>query len=104
MDCRMYKRLKTRLRPAKVLSLAARFVCDCAMTDHSDNGARLRFFKEADLPERFIVYDESEAMTRPARLVWQAWPEAGVCFEGPATRVARKEQERIAGPYYAVGG
>ncbi|SJZ82300.1 hypothetical protein [Consotaella salsifontis] len=103
MDCRMFKRLRTRLRPAKVLTLSARFVCDCAMTDQSERGAKLRFFKETALPEHFIVYDESEAQKRPAKLIWNIWPEAGVCFEGPPASVGIKERERIAGPYYAIG-
>ncbi|MEF2071754.1 hypothetical protein [Consotaella aegiceratis] len=95
-------RLRTRLRPAKMLTETGRFVRDCAVTDRTGRGARLRFFEPTELPERFVLYEERDASRRPVRTIWSAGAEAGVRFEGPAEIVDAAERERIAGRYYAV--
>lgn len=103
-DGRLHPRSRTRLRPAKVLTETGRFVCDCAVTDRSLRGARLRFFAARRLPPRFYLYDEAETTRQLARMIWNAGAEAGIRFIGLSQPVDAIERERIAGRYYAVGG
>ncbi len=98
-------RRKARLRPAKLLAEDGRFLCDCAVIERSDSGARLRAFAPVDtlLPEDLFLFDEVEALKIRARIVWARGAELGLALLSAAELVTGRERERIAGRYYAVG-
>ena len=99
---RRVERVSTRLKPAKLLSLKGGFLADCAITDRSLSGARLRVFSPPHLPAQMILFDETETIAWQAHLAWDKGTEAGVRFlSGPLT-VPPEIVQRIAGRYYAV--
>ncbi|WP_102958772.1 hypothetical protein [Mangrovicella endophytica] len=101
-DSRLYPRLRTRLRPGKLVSNEGGFLADCAIIDRSTRGARLRFFDDTARPEHFSLLDEVEGVMQPARLVWSAGSEAGACFTGLREVPEAAELARVSGRYYAV--
>lgn len=104
VEKRSARRLRTRLRPGKLLGENGCFLSDCAIVERSAGGARVRIFGTgADLLQEIALFDETELVRRPARLVWTSHSLAGLCYAGPAEAVGPEEHERIAGRYYAVG-
>ena len=104
LDRRQQARRKTRLRPAKLLTEGGQFLCDCAVVERSESGARIRAFSKVEvlLPEMLFLYDEVEAFKHRARIVWSSGAELGLAFESLAEFVEDGERHRIAGRFYAV--
>ncbi|WP_182085415.1 hypothetical protein [Aureimonas sp. ME7] len=102
---RRAQRRATRLRPAKLMGEAGRFLCDCALVERSREGARVRAFAPVErlLPEHLFLYDEVEALRWPARIVWARGAELGLCVDAAPERPGQAERHRIAGRFYAVG-
>jgi len=98
-------RRKARLRPGKLLTEGGRFLCDCAVIERSATGARIRAFApvETMLPEDLFLLDEVESLKVRARIVWARGAELGLALLSAAEAVDAREQERVAGRYYAVG-
>ena len=101
---RRTSRISTRLKPGKLLSRRGAFIADCAITDRSATGARVRVFDPATLSGEMILFDETGTVVWPARLVWEHGPEAGLRFLAGELPVPPAIVERIAGRYYAVPG
>ncbi len=99
---RRAERISTRLKPGKLLSTQGRFLADCAITDRSGEGARVRVFGTADLRSQMILFDETETVAWPAELAWDQGSEAGLRFLAGSQPVPADVVHRISGRYYAV--
>lgn len=99
---RRAERVATRLKPGKLLSPDGRFLADCAITDRSGGGARVRVFGGTDLASRMILFDETETVAWAAQLAWDQGSEAGLRFLSGSTAVPPDVVNRISGRYYAV--
>lgn len=99
---RRANRVSTRLKPGKLLSPEGRFLADCAITDRSGNGARVRVFGGVDLRPQMILFDETETRAWAAQLAWDEGSEAGLKFLSDSRPVPDEIVHRIAGRYYAV--
>ncbi|KQT45159.1 hypothetical protein ASG43_12765 [Aureimonas sp. Leaf454] len=102
IEQRASERVATRLKPGKLLTVKGGFLADCAITDRSATGARVRIFGSPRLPSDLILFDETGTVAWPTHLAWDRGTEAGLQFlAGPLT-VPPEIVHRIAGPYYAV--
>ncbi|WP_062017632.1 hypothetical protein [Aureimonas sp. AU4] len=103
---RQEPRRSTRLRPGKLLTEGGQFLCDCAVVERSETGARIRAFApvETMLPENLFLYEEVEARRTRVRIAWAKGAELGLTVTALAEEIVGIERERIAGRYYAVGG
>lgn len=99
---RSASRIRSRLRPGKLLSEEGAFIGDCAITDRTASGARVRIFDAAALPSEMALFDERDTEQWQVELVWAAGAEAGLRFLTPPTPVEEGDAEKIAGRYYAV--
>ncbi|MEP0509943.1 MAG: hypothetical protein ABJD38_14630 [Aurantimonas coralicida] len=79
-DKRSARRVRTRLRPQRVLSMRNAIIADCAMVDRSDSGAKLQFIVDVDLPRIFLLQDLAEGTTHEVELIWSRPGQAGVRF------------------------
>ncbi|BDA85908.1 hypothetical protein Sa4125_34500 [Aureimonas sp. SA4125] len=95
-------RLRSRLRPGKLLSPTGRYLADCAIIDRSKAGARVRLFEAAELSPAMTLFDESETVQWDVRMIWSAEGQAGLRFTSDAQAVGPADAERIAGRYYAL--
>ena len=99
---RRSSRMPTRLRPGKLLTEEGRFIGDCAITDRTEVGVRVRVFEPHRLPAEMSLFDERDTLRWGVELVWTDGAEAGLRFVTPSSAVAADDLERIAGRYYAV--
>jgi hypothetical protein len=99
---RRAERVPTRLKPGKLLSIKGGFLADCAITDRSPGGARVRIFEARQLPPQLILFDETRTLAWPTHLAWDRGTEAGLAFLSGPLEVPPEIVERIAGRYYAV--
>jgi hypothetical protein len=102
-DRRARERVRTRLRPGKLLDAELSFLADCAIVDRSDAGLRVRCFGEVDGHRRVTVFVVNDGSLQNGRLAWSRLPDVGICLEGEPVAADADALRRIAGPYYAVG-
>ena len=95
-------RMPTRLRPGKLLTEEGRFIGDCAITDRTEVGVRVRVFEPHRLPAEMSLFDERDTLRWGVELVWTEGADAGLRFTGPSSAVGEDDVTRIAGRYYAV--
>jgi hypothetical protein len=102
-ELRLTRRLRTRLRSAKILDAANAFVCDCLIYDRSATGLRLTLARDARLPPQFQVHDDETGVVETVAMVWRRGATLGVrfCGYGAATLKA-SERAALSGRYYAV--
>src|SRR5208282_255246 len=67
-----------RLRSAKVLDAAFRFVCECRICERSLNGLRLALARDIPLPRRLAVHIDESGDVRCAKVVWRRGIVIGV--------------------------
>jgi len=93
-----------RLRSAKLLDAAYRFVCECRICDRSVNGLRLALGRNVGLPSPLAVHIDETGEVRRAKVVWRRGPIIGVRLYDAAPAGALKASERFAlrQRYYAV--
>lgn len=95
-------RVRTRLRPGKLLNEDGGFIADCAILDRSNGGRRIRCFAPIEMPERVWLLDEREAVATAASPVWTHRTLAGLRLAGSPVAMDRHAYLQAAGPYYAV--
>src|SRR5271170_7604961 len=61
---RASSREQTRLRSAKLLDAAYRFLCECRICDHSRHGLRLALGRNIRLPRRMAVHIDETGEVR----------------------------------------
>lgn len=96
------KRVRTRLRPGKILDADGLFLADCAILDRSPTGLRVRLFASLALSGPIRVLDERGRDVAPGRSVWQRAGEAGIAIAEEANCLEPRAFAVAAGPYYAV--
>ena len=104
-DCRGLRK-PARLRSAKLLDAAYRFVCEGRICDRSRDGLRLALARDIGLPPRLAVHIDETGEVRGARIVWRRGPTIGVRLDEAAPADALKASDRYAlrRRYYAVPG
>ena len=102
----MGPREPARLRSAKLLDSAYRFVCEGRICDRSRDGLRLALARNIGLPPRLAVHIDETGEVRDARIVWRRGATIGVRLHEAATADALKPSDRYAlrQRYYAVAG
>ena len=105
-DQRRGLREPARLRSAKLLDAAYRFVCEGRICDRSRDGLRLALARDVALPSRLAVHIDETGEVRGASVVWRRGPTIGVRLQGVAPADALKASDRYAlrQRYYAVPG
>jgi len=97
-------RRRTRLRSAKILDFANKFVCECLVLDRSADGLRLRLGGAVRLPRYFRVHDDESGKVDVVATAWRRGATLGVRFSRALGPVSLKPTERSAlgGRFYAV--
>jgi len=97
-------RRRTRLRSAKILDSANKFVCECLIHDRSASGLRLTLARNLGLPAHFRVHDDETGKVDVVETVWRRGAVLGVRFSRAFGLVSIKPSDRAAlrGQFYAV--
>lgn len=103
-DHRAAGRQRTRLRSAKILDSANRFVCDCLIHDRSATGLRLTLARNMGLPPQFRLHDDETGKVDAVATVWRRGASLGVRYSPSAGPVSIKPsvQSALRGRYYAI--
>ena len=66
---------------ARILSLTGETICDCALCDVSQAGARLAVLAVDMVPDEFILrFSASSDVSRRCKIAWRKEDEIGVTF------------------------
>jgi hypothetical protein len=66
---------------ARIMSLKAETICDCALIDVSDGGARLAVLAVEIVPDEFLLtFSKSSDVSRRCKVMWRKDDEVGVTF------------------------
>ncbi|HUI95085.1 MAG TPA: PilZ domain-containing protein [Xanthobacteraceae bacterium] len=66
---------------ARILSLTAEPICDCALCDVSQAGARIAVLAVDMVPDEFILrFSVSSDVSRRCKVMWRKEDEIGVAF------------------------
>ena len=97
-------RAATRLRSAKLLDAAYRFVCEARICDRSLNGLRLALARDVELPPRLAVHIDETGEVRGANVIWRRGPTIGIRLQEAAPADALRPGDRYAlkERYYAI--
>jgi hypothetical protein len=103
-DQRQHSRERTRLRSAKVLDGAYRFLCESRICDRSPDGLRLALARDVALPPEFAVHIDETSEVREAKIVWRRGSTIGVRLQSGARAGALRPCDRYAlkERYYAI--
>ena len=103
-DHRAAGRQRTRLRSAKILDSANKFVCDCLIHDRSASGLRLTLAQNLGLPAHFRVYEDESGEVDVVETVWRRGAVLGVRYSQALAAAPIKPSDRSAlqGLFYAV--
>jgi hypothetical protein len=93
---RASSREQTRLRSAKLLDAAYRFLCECRICDCSLHGLRLALGRNIRLPRRMAVHIDETGEVRGAKVVWRRGSVIGVHLRERAPANALKPWDRFA--------
>jgi len=93
-----------RLRSAKLLDSAYRFVCECRICDRSPHGLRLLLARNVRLTRPLAVHIDETSEVRAAKIVWRNGSMLGVRLGDRAHPDAIKPSYRYAlrERYYGV--
>jgi hypothetical protein len=98
------QRAQARLRSAKLLDAAYRFLCECRICDRSLHGLKLALARNIRLPRRMAVHIDETGEVRGAKVVWRLGPVIGVHLRERAPANALKPSDRFAlrDRYYGI--
>ena len=93
---RAHARERTRLRSAKLLDGAYRFVCEGRICDRSRNGLRLALAQDVPLPPQLAVHIDETSEVREAKVIWRRGSTIGIRLHSaaPARRADGKPEAR----------
>jgi len=99
-------RKPARLRSAKLLDAAYRFVCEGRICDQSRDGLRLALARDIGLPPRLAVHIDETGEVRDARIVWRRGATIGVRLHeaAPADALKASDRHALRRRYYAIPG
>jgi hypothetical protein len=105
-DQREEARERARLRSAKLLDGAYRFVCEGRICDRSRDGLRVALARRIPLPRRLAVHIDETCEVREAKVVWRRGSTIGIRLEEAAPADALRPCDRYAlrERYYAISG
>jgi PilZ domain len=89
-------REQMRLRSAKLLDAAFRFMCECRICDRSLHGMRLALARNIRLPRRISVHIDETGEVRSAKVVWRQKLVIGVRLHERAPAIALRPWDRFA--------
>jgi len=103
-DQRTGPRHLTRLRSAKLLDAAYRFVCEGRICDRSLDGLRLALARDIGLPPGLAVHIDETGEVRSAKVIWRRGQTIGVRLHETAPADALRPSDRYAlrERYYAI--
>jgi len=103
---RQRPRERTRLRSAKVLDGAYRFLTEGRICDRSPEGLRLALARDIPIPPEFAVHIDETSEVREAQVVWRRGSTIGVRLRAAAPEGALRPCDRYAlkERYYAISG
>jgi hypothetical protein len=85
-----------RLRSAKLLDGAYRFVCECRIYDRSPTGLRLSLARDVELPLRLAVHIDETGEVRGAKVIWRRGATVGIRLREAAPAGALRPSDRYA--------
>lgn len=99
-------RRRGRLRSAKLLDRAYRFMCEGRICDRSPEGLRLALMRDIVLPRRLAVHIDETSEVRNAEVIWRRGPTIGIRLREAAPADALRPSDRYAlkERYYAIPG
>lgn len=105
-DQRQDPRARARLRSAKLLDGAYRFVCEGRICDRSRHGLRLALAHDITLPPQLAVHIDETCEVREAKVVWRRGSTVGIRMRSVAPADALRPCDRYAlkERYYAIPG
>jgi hypothetical protein len=105
-DLRAQPRERNRLRSAKLLDGACRFLTEGRIYDRSRDGLRLALARDVTLPPQLAVYIDETSEVREAKIIWRRESTIGVRLQGPFPADAMNASRRSAlrERYYAIPG
>jgi hypothetical protein len=66
---------------ARVISLEAELICDCALVDVSQGGARIAVLAADMVPDEFLLaFSPKSDVSRKCKVAWRRDDEVGVIF------------------------
>lgn len=101
-DPRVSTRRRTRLRSAKVLDPANRFLCEALIQDRSASGMRLLLARNVGPLGRFGVYDDETGEVYFVGAVWRRDRAMGVRILALAPSLKPSQRHALRGRYYGV--
>jgi hypothetical protein len=103
-DLRAHPRERNRLRSAKLLDGAYRFICEGRIRDQSRNGLRLALARDIALPPQLAVHIDETSEVREAKVIWRHGSTIGIRLRSAATADALRPCDRHAlkERYYAI--
>ncbi|HEY5205309.1 MAG TPA: PilZ domain-containing protein [Roseiarcus sp.] len=105
-DQRTHARERTRLRSAKLLDSAYRFVCEGRICDRSRNGLRLALAQDVPLPPQLAVHIDETSEVREAKVIWRRGATIGIRLhsDAPASALSASQRYVLRERYYAIPG
>jgi hypothetical protein len=103
-DLRAHPRERIRLRSAKLLDGAYRFLCEGRVYDRSRDGLRLGLVCDIALPPQLAVHIDETSEVREAKVIWRRGPAIGIRLDSAAPADALRPCDRYAlkERYYAI--
>ena len=103
-DLRADPRERNRLRSAKLLDGAYRFICDGRVCDRSRNGLRLALARDIALPPQLAVHIDETSEVRDAKVMWRRGSTIGIRLHSaaPADALRPCDRHALKERYYAI--
>ncbi len=76
-DRRGKRRRSARLHSGKTLDRKDAFLCDCAIRDRTEGGARLTLARNIATPAQFLLYEDDSGDVYAAQVVWRRGADIG---------------------------
>jgi hypothetical protein len=101
---RAHARERTRLRSAKLLDDAYRFLCEGRICDRSRNGLRLALALDVSLPPQLAVHIDETSEVREAKVIWRRGSTIGLRLHSaaPANALTASQRYALRKRYYAI--
>src|ERR1700733_460213 len=103
---RAHARERTRLRSAKLLDEAYRFLCEGRICDRSRNGLRLALAQDVALPPQLALHIDETSEVREAKGIWRRGATIGIRLHSaaPADALRPCDRHALRERYYAIPG
>jgi hypothetical protein len=104
VDLRAHPRERNRLRSAKLLDGAYRFICEGRICNQSRNGLRLALARDIALPPQLAVHIDETSEVREAKVIWRRGSTIGIRLRSaaPADALRPCDRHALKERYYAI--